>query len=262
MKKQLFAVFLFPIICFANFNYDLMVTKNPGPGEKTMICLHGSGGNYKIAETLRSIEQIKSTLISFNFPDHDIAFRSPEAVTFGTIDELLPALYVIKQSVIDDGLDAIDLYGFSAGGGAAVNLIGVLNTSEYDENLKQIGIGPEEKQQMLKAIQNGVLILDTPLKSIQEIIDFRGTTPHLEYVADKYKKNGFIPLDSLSKLSGLSLNILIHFQQPDEILFNRDDQLYIDRLKEVNKLGKTTVILGSDGGHMAPHTSLWKQYAK
>jgi hypothetical protein len=227
-----------------------------------MVCLHGSGANYKIGSTLKEIPEIKSTLISFNFPDHDLPFRSPDSVSFGTIDELLPPLYVLKKCVIEDKLEAIDLYGFSAGGGAAINLIGVLNSNTYSDELHKIGIGPNERKQILSAIQKGLLILDTPLKSIQELIDFRGSSPQLELVAAKYKKNNFIPLESIEKLNGLNLNILVHFQDPDEILYNRDDQLYIDRLMQANELGRTIAITGKDGGHMTTHSSLWRQYAK
>jgi hypothetical protein len=78
--------------------------------------------------------------------------------------------------VIDQRLDAIDLYGFSAGGGAVINLIALLNTKTYDAELKKIGIDKKEKKKLLEAIQMGFILLDAPLKSVEEIMDFRGSS--------------------------------------------------------------------------------------
>lgn len=142
---------------------------------------------------------IEATLVSFNFPEYDIKEEREydyRQATFGTIAELLPALYVLKQIVIDQGIASIDLYGFSAGGGALINVIGVLNTSTYDTELKKIGIHTLEKEKLLSAIQKGIIVLDTPLKSIEEIIDHRGSTPEFEYLAKNYRDNNLRPIDS------------------------------------------------------------------
>ncbi len=107
---------------------------------------------------------IESTLVSFNFPEYDIAqgrTYDPKKATFGTIDELLPALHIMKHIVLDQDLDSIDLYGFSAGGGALVYVIKVLNSSLYDEKLRELGIGEIEKKKLLLAIEKGIVILDT-----------------------------------------------------------------------------------------------------
>src|SRR5262245_14473688 len=137
MKNFLFVFLLSPLLCFGHisspFDYDLNVVTLPGSGERTMICFHGYGNNYQIAHLLRQLNVTDSTLVSFNFPDHDIQLSDDHhAVRLGTFQELLPPLYVMKQTVIDGGLSSVDLYGFSAGGGAVVNVIGILNTSFYD----------------------------------------------------------------------------------------------------------------------------------
>ena len=64
--------------------------------------------------------------------------------------KLLPALNVAKKYVVEKGLCTIDLYGRSAGAGALVNLIAVLNTSSYEEELKQIGITSKEKNRFYR----------------------------------------------------------------------------------------------------------------
>ena len=235
------------------FNYDLHLFSIPGKSARTMVLFHGYGSNYKIAETLEKLECIDATLVSFNFPD-------PNQAVFGTINEILPALYVLKKHVVDEGRELIDLYGFSAGGGAVVNLIAILNTSRFDAELKQIGIADKEKKQLLNAIQKGIVILDVPLKSVEEIIDFRGSSTELEILAKNYRNNHLRPIDSLELLQGLTLNVILHFQEADEILYNRDDAIYIERLKKANERGTTSVIIGNDGGHLEPHWSLWRFY--
>lgn len=245
-------------------SYDLNLCTIPGNSSRTMILFHGYGANYKIAEYLKQLDCIDATLVSFNFPDHDLQERNydPHKATFGTINEILPALYVLKKYVIDQHKESIDLYGFSAGGGVVINLIAILNSSRYDSELKQIGITDKEKNQLLKAIQNGIVILDVPLKSIEEIISLRGPSVEFEILARNYRNNHLRPIDSLENLQGLSLDIILHFQEDDEILSNRDDAIYIERLKKANKLGNTSVIIGNDGGHLAPHWPLWKFYVQ
>lgn len=270
IKKLFLILLLFPLFSYGHsvnnpFNYDLHLTIFSGKNDRVMVCFHGYGDNYEIVSSLQKNKLVDATLVSFNFPEYDIKLGreyNPKDATFGTINELLPALYVMKQMVIDQNLESIDLYGFSAGGGVLVNVISVLNTSTFDDELKKIGIGLEEKKKLLTAIQNGLVILDTPLKSIEEIIDFRGSNEEFEILAKNYRDNNLRPIDSLRHLKGLTLDILLHFQETDEILSNRDDEVYITLLKESLPEGKVTVIIGNDGGHMEPHISLWESYSK
>lgn len=237
------------------FPYDLQLTQKPGKHDEVMIVAHGMSGSYKHADTL----SVEKTLISFNFPDYDYGQKPIEAkdLTFGTPDEILPLLYVIKKSVINDGLDEIDLYGFSAGGGAVINALAALNTMRFSDKLKHIGINQEEREKMLKAIQKGQIVLHCPLKSIREIIAFKGLTPQLEVVQKNYRDNGMEPIDALECLNNLSLNIVLYFNSPDEILSNRDDTLYYERLKGINAKGTTVLITGYEKGHNSNHPLLW-----
>lgn len=109
-------------------------------------------------------------------------------------------------------------------------------------------------------IQKGIVILDCPLKSIEEIIDFRGCNEEFRILKDKYTENNFRPIDSLAYLKGLSLNIILYFQEKDEVLSNRDDQLFIKKLKQSQP--KSEIIIGDEKGHMSSHLSLWKAYSK
>jgi hypothetical protein len=270
MRGKILTFLIAPLLGFTGakghpFDYDLHLFSLPGSNKRTMICFHGYGDSYQIAETLKNLYQPKATLVSFNFPEHDIKEGKkydPKTASFGTIDELLPPLYVMKRIVLDQGLDSIDLYGFSAGGGAVVNAIAVLNGTAHDVELKRIGIGAEEKNRLLSAIQRGIVILDTPLKSVEEIIDFKGFSEEFEILAKKYREHGFRPIDSLKMLYGLYLNILLYFDKKDEVLSNRDDLLYIQRLQDSHPSERLTVIIGDEGGHMVPHFSLWKAYSE
>jgi len=268
LKYLIVTLLISPFLVFGQmmippFDYDLHLFSLAGNNQRTMICFHGYGDNYQIAETLKNLYQPKTTLVSFNFPEYDIKQGkeyNPKAASFGTINELLPAFYVMKKIVIDQRLESIDLYGFSAGGGAVVNVIAVLNGMTYDAELKRIGIGAEEKKKLLSAIQRGIVVLDTPLKSIEEIMDFRGPSEEFEILAQKYRNHDLKPIDSVKRLKGLSLNVLLYFDGKDEVLSNRDDQLYIERLQASQSREKVTVIIGDEGGHMAPHFSLWQAY--
>ena len=245
----------------ASFNYDLHLNSITGKGRRTVVCLHGYSGDYRLGRHLKKVG-LKENIVSFNFPDYGIREGKfdAEKATFGTIQELLPAIYVLKKCVVEKGLHEIDLYGFSAGGGAAVNVLAVLNTSKYDKALKAHGITLEDKQKILKAIQSGIVILDAPLKSIDEVIAARGSTKELEIIAKHYQENDLRPIDSLRHLENLSLQVIVYFQSPDAVISNRDDALFIERLKKYNSSGTTTVIVADEGGHTGKHVSLLHAY--
>lgn len=240
-----------------SFSYDLHLSHIPGKEPGVMITAHGMGANYQIAEAVLT----DKTVVTFNFPDYDLYERALpfSQTTFGTFNEIAPLLHVINKCV-KDGHQIVELYGFSAGGGAIINALGALNTTRFNPQLASLGITQNEKQKMLEAIQKGVVILDVSLKSIREIVDYRGKTPDLAIALMRYTQNDMEPLDSMKYLEGLSLHFIVHFQTPDEVLSNRDDQLFYSRLKAYNSLGKTDLVLGYDGGHMGFHTSLWNFY--
>jgi hypothetical protein len=240
------------------FRHDLHLTRLPGKEAHTTLCFHGLGGDYQIAHAV----PLNGTRVSFNFPDHNLDIKNfdPQKSSLGTIDDLLPGLYVLRQLVIAEGLSAINLYGFSAGGGAIVNTLAALNGNRWDAELKKIGIADLDKAKILSASQQGHIILDTPFKSVDELIAHRGWSKELHFLATRYRDNQMDPIKSLEQLGNLALNIFVHFQNPDLVLSNRDDNLYIDRLKATNAKGSTHSFIGFDNGHSLPHTSFWSFY--
>ena len=244
------------------FNYDLGINSIPDKTNHNVvtICCHGYGHNNTIVNILNSWNVLEGALIGFNFPDYNITPEMDHTkCAYGTIHEILPLLYIIKCSAFDLKFSQINLYGFSAGAGAIINALAALNSTCFDDDLRKIGIFPEHKKQLLVLISHGCIILDCPLKSIQEIIDTRGNTTELEILRSTYNRNHMNPIDNLCMLADLKLNIWLHFQYNDEILGNRDDMLFIECCKMSNK-GNTHVVFGSDGGHTTFHASLWESF--
>ena len=247
------------------FEYPLNPTLSISSSDSAdlTVLVHGFGGDHKIIDMVRKQLFDKNHLLSFNLPDYWVCDNSYDVykTTFGSIEELLPLIYVLKKCVVDGGVDKINLYGFSAGGGVVVNTLGVLNKGLFDSEISAVGITKEDVNLVLSAVQSGRVILDCPLKTMQEIIDLRGYDENLGVMAKRYASNDLIPMDSLKKLSGLKLNAIVHFQTKDEIIFNRDDMQFIDQLTTVNSNGTTMIIFGDDGGHNTVHSTLWDVYS-
>lgn len=246
------------------FSYDLHLTEHFRSSSKAIICCHGAGGDYKIMNYVQEYAKTDATLVGFNFPDHSlrIGLFDPRESTFGTIQEVLPFLYVLKLVVVEQGFKEISLYGFSAGGGAVINTLAILNSNMYEAELFSIGIGKKEKKQILAAVEKGNVILDAPLKSLGELMDFHINHQQkdgLDFVGSRYKANHMEPIENIAKLQGLSLHLIVNFQTPDEILSNRDDQLYIERLSKFVNKGSLHVV-NKESGHGLPHKSLWECY--
>ncbi|MCC5832791.1 MAG: hypothetical protein JJU12_07100 [Chlamydiales bacterium] len=233
----------FPILQNIPFE-EVDLIRGRSDDEELMIACHGYGGNKEIAEILADF--LPCHLIGFNFPDHgsQTYIKDPLSLHFGSMEELTPLIKILRQCVIEGNVDKIHLYGFSAGGGAVVNALAVLNNGRYDS------ISPSERKAILKAVEKGSVILDCPLKSIDEVIAARGSFFPLRVVQEQYKRNNLVPIDSVKELTALSLTIFVHFQVPDAILSNRDDTIFIERLKEAVNTGKIFLIEGNEGRHL------------
>lgn len=244
------------------FRYDLhpIVYKGGKNKAHVMIICHGYGHNYTLASVLHSMKITPHHLIGFNFPDHDITDTHDHSKsTFGTIHEILPLIYLIKICLTRLPLTALYVYGFSAGGAAIINTLVALHTDRFDQELKSIGISPHDKKLLMNALQEGAIILDCPLKSVEEIIATRGNTAQLQAMAQHYSQNKLQPISALNDLAGIKLNMFVHFQNPDEILGNRDDKLFITRLRKSNR-GITSITSTNEGGHNTHHDALWKSF--
>ncbi|MGE0009894.1 MAG: hypothetical protein AB7F19_05075 [Candidatus Babeliales bacterium] len=243
-----------------NLDLELAPTQSPNDTEIT-ISAHGYGSNKKRGINLAKNAPMSGQILTFNLPDYDCLDRKLKALSHGTINEILPFLYALK-TVLNAGAKRVNLYGFSAGGGVIVNALGILNGTRFDAELTKIGITGSDKAAMLKAVENGIVILEVPLKSMEGIIKGRGPSQELEYIARQYKENNLRPIDTLAALKGLKLHIIVYFENPDEIIYNDDDAEYIEKLEEANALGTTKVIFGNNGGHNSYHKELWDMYAE
>lgn len=244
------------------FAYDLGVRLISGkvPSDSVTICCHGYGHNNQVADIVSSFDTIPGDLVGFNFPDYNITGDTDHRNSkFGSIDEILPLLFLIRYYACDLKLPAVNLYGFSAGAGAIVNALAVINKRSDLLRLSEIGITAQQFVCMSNALEKGQVILDCPLKSVDEIIAFRGTSPGLEAMRANYALNNMNPIDVLPQLAGFNLNIMLNFQKFDDVLSNRDDAIFIERLRKANS-GHTAVVIGSDGGHNSYHANLWSAY--
>jgi hypothetical protein len=248
----------------APFDYSLNIVllKGKTANSNVMLAFHGYGGDFRIGPILHSHGDISDHLISFNFPDHNVLDRqlSINQLSFGTIKELLPPIYILKKLAVDLHVDKIDLYGFSGGGGALINVLAVLNSAKYDTSLEKIGISKLDKKAILEAVQKGWVLLDSPLKSIPELIDFRGNSLELDALLKQYSENLLVPIDNLEHLKGLNLNVLVYFENPDEVLSNSDDKLFAQKLMQANPNGKNIIIESNSGGHMRYHKKLFDAF--
>ena len=172
------------------------------------ICCHGYGSSCEIGAVVHSFKAISDHLVSFNFPDYDCIRRKLKVhqTAFGSIDEILPLLYVIKVCVIDAGINTINLYGFSAGGGAIINILATLNQPAHDAALKKIGIDSEHKKKIIAALEKGIIVLDCPLKSMDELLEVRGNDSDIIVLAQRYRDNNMRPIDAINMLAGFKIN--------------------------------------------------------
>lgn len=245
------------------FSYDLGVIVLPSNQEhdEVTMCCHGYGHSNQIAQSMRSSGAPLGHIIGFNFPDYGITEATDHStISYGSVAEIIPLCYLLKYYVCDLGIPALNLYGFSAGGGAIINALALIFAEEHHLRLAELGISSKNREAIREALTRGIIILDRPLKSMDEIIAFRGETPQLKIVAQHYNYNDMNPIDVLTHMH-VSIPIIVHFQNPDEVLSNRDDMFFIERLRSANS-GKTWEILGTHGGHCSYFQDFWDAYLR
>jgi hypothetical protein len=245
------------------FSYDFGLKKiNCTSASEVTVCCHGYGDSNAFVDTVKSFGTFDHTLIGFNFPDHHITDDTDHRkISYGTINEILPLIYALKECVENYNFSKINLYGFSAGGGAIINALSILNTYSHPEDLKKIGVTQETAKIILDRVQKGMVILECPLKSVREIIALRGSTANLELMAQNYDKNSMNPLDAIQLLNNLKLTLLLYWEKPDEVVGNRDDDKFVNNLRKISQ-STVHVVTGSDGGHCGYHKKLWQEYKK
>lgn len=238
-----------------NYDPEIELIHDEKSFQEITITCHGCGGNKDIGHYVAS--QLDTPILTFNFPDHDMDENfDVYTSSFGTVREYLPLIFLLN-ACRKSSISTINFYGFSAGGGAIINTLAILNNPKYEQDLVRIGVSEKDVQAIIAAISSGLIILDAPLKSITEILSIRPNDHMIQVLAERYPANGFEPIEVIEQLAGMKLNVLIYFEQSDEILSNRDDQLFYQKLKAVNKDGVTQLITGRDGGHNGFHAALW-----
>ncbi|MFA6915087.1 MAG: hypothetical protein WC222_01705 [Parachlamydiales bacterium] len=248
---------------YLSYPINIKAFKGKTSHENILVCCHGYASNYSLGKIIHDSNVSNNHIVSFNFPDYDIHERgfNYSTVCYGTPYEILPALVLLKTIVVDAGAENVSLYGFSSGGGAVVNIIAALNTPKFDTLLQKWGIDCSDKTKILAALQRGIILLDAPLKSREEISEVNGfSDKEFDFVTERYKANEMRPIDSLASFEGAPLNVVLFFQNPDPSLTNRDDELFAQRLRFYNAKGINKVIIADEGGHCGFHTSLWKAY--
>jgi hypothetical protein len=251
-----------------HFNYplELKIIVSAAPDPHTLVCFHGTGANSNLGSVIASYGIVPDHIVSFNFPDYNLYSRgiSWTKSSHGTIYELLPALLLLKKLAVDAGETKISIYGFSSGAAALINVVAILNNTRYDQTMASIGIFANDKKKILKSLESGILLIDCTIKSLEEIIamGLERNDRSARMMSQRYRDNGFVPIESLLLWKGLVLNTITFFQNPDNAVANRDDALFAKRLREVNFNGKNIILEGDEGGHCGFHKSLWKAYAE
>jgi esterase/lipase superfamily enzyme len=84
---------------------------------------------------------------------------------------LPPTHLVLKKIIIDEGKENVNLYAYSMGGAVLINTLVALHTDKYDSYLEEIGVTAQDKTKILEVLRKGYVLLDTPLKSMREVIE-------------------------------------------------------------------------------------------
>lgn len=245
------------------FGYNLEIEYQHGCGHyyhktanRAILYLHPWGfiglPHKRSSDLLRYYNVLPGDVITFNFPDAGWRLPFPFFYSsFGQISDVLPALYALAYAYDHFEVNAIDIFGYSRGGAVAINMIAVLHDTHgtYDEALAYIGIDTNKRKKLLEIIQKGSLVLNCPLADTNATMQMY--SPVIRKFFSKvtqYKADGLQAIQSVQKLGGLTLNILVHFQYHDKRVFNiKDGDLY-SAFKHHNP-ETTFLVLGNDGGH-------------
>ena len=239
--------------------------------EHPTIYLHGWGDTKQSAKLLKAYcDVLPGDIVTFNFQDSGILVPKWKYSNMGQLPDVLSTIYTIKWTKDNVHAKAVDLFGYSRGGATLLNTLAVLNDTSgaYDIDLECIGVTPRERKAILAMIQRGCHVLDCPLTdmnvSINELMKYKkvASTNNKDFFLVKafegltcYKCDGLQGLSSAESLSGLKLNILMHFQYKDTMVSNKNEaELY--RLLYSHNPCTTFIVLGNNGGHLHSHAAL------
>ena len=141
---------------------------------------HGFGGNKEHSRFIGSGHRI-----IFNFHDASSPAGDPVKLryaSFAQLPELKPLLHALLLAK-KAGFKKIDFVGYSRGGAAVINLIGLLNNDaifsgggslediKKKSNLESMGITNETRKELLKIIESGHHILICPMLDLHAAVE-------------------------------------------------------------------------------------------
>ncbi|HEX4068547.1 MAG TPA: hypothetical protein VHX42_00455 [Candidatus Babeliales bacterium] len=218
-----------------------------------------------------------------SIPGDKVTFRFTDAFThfdlfvlessFGQVEDIKSLL--VSMMAVHDGCwvnhkIGCNLFGQSRGAAAIANTLAVLNTKidEWDDAfavIKKI-LTDEDRNQIIKMIKKGVVVLDTPMVNVQlgthsHVADYLQGTVFESWISDisslihdnilpmftNYSPEGMQGLTSVKKMPQ-GVKLLVHFQNNDAAVSNTLDKEFTKIL--INHLGEQNVwiVLGDDSG--------------
>lgn len=228
------------------------------------LFLHGWGGSKRDATVLKyEYQTLPGTVIAFNFPDAHGFLSIIAKTNFGQLNDVLAALYVLKQVKDTQSPNAVDLFGHSRGGAVAINMVHVLadTSCTYDEALKKIGITPIDRKELLQLILNGSITLDCPLIDANSALKKQVGSGFKNWLVTNlvrfggYNPEGMQPINTIKTLYQLPLHIMYHGQIYDEVIGHEKEDEFCLLIAQLFP-ETSSFIRGSDGGHNHKHTTL------
>lgn len=254
-------------------------------GRKT-VYFHGFGGNSSVAAGIKHLygaERLPGDVVTFDFADAvTTAGMDTTKSSLGQWPDMKTALYVLK-TLHDSGETAVGITAHSRGGATAVNTVAALvdETTKYDENLAEIGIDGAKRKAMLKMLQRGQIVLECPLVHVRSVIKHQVETSRAgswltrmfgdslssssastaDYCASavvrKYRPWNEQAIESAEKWNNIRIPTIVHFQENDEVLGNRNDHEFYEKLSASNGVDHTERHVGADGGHNSSFASFY-----
>lgn len=160
--------------------FEIIADSRDANDDTILIAPHGFGGTKDQSKYLGY-----GNRIIFNFhdaPDSTDSNVKLRHACFAQLPELKPFLYALLH-IQKAGFEKVDLVGYSRGGAVVVNAIGLLNNNKIfsgggnlddmslKKNLEYLGITNENREQLLKIIQNGHHVLICPMLSLHAAVE-------------------------------------------------------------------------------------------
>ena len=227
-------------------------------GQKHITIYLNGLGSPKMVAALKKyyLNDLPGCIASFDFIEtSDLnLFDKIKYINIGQKIDGLITLWVIAQVNNDCNPDVIHLYGTSRGGAAAVIAEAILIDTSckiLEEDLKQIGITPQLRNELLTKIQRGARILDVPLCNIKRSIKRR--TPTLINILKKgvcltrCQTDGPHPEEFADIVNPHNRKSFVYFEQHDALVGNMQDNAKL-WTPWIEKNPETTIVMEGNNG--------------